>query len=88
MEVPKRGFHCIDCGEWADKYPNRHGKKICTDCGIRRAAAHNRAMAAKTAPHMDRDRAFGLELARQIEAREGPLYEKWRDGIKRAAQSL
>jgi hypothetical protein len=42
-------------------------------------------MADGTHPNLEKSKAAGKATAESIATRKGPMYEKWRDGIIRAA---
>jgi hypothetical protein len=61
---------------------------LCLDCALAKARDQTYAMHNRTHPDLHKSVSAGMEVARQIEAREGPLYEKWRDAMKAAAARL
>lgn len=76
---------CARCGVHVERIirPGREG--LCVPCALRKSADHQRAMATGSHPDLEASRAAGREVARQIEAREGPWYERWRRGMAAAA---
>lgn len=82
--MPAKGYACIDCGEWVEKYLQPGRKKVCLECGIRRGEEHNRRMASGQHEYLERARENGREVARQIEAKSGPAYEKWKARMRQA----
>lgn len=77
---------CARCGVRVERIIRPGRERLCVPCAIRKAADHQRALAAGTHPDLEASRAAGAEIARQIEAREGPWYEKWRRGMAAAAE--
>lgn len=79
---------CERCGLPVDRVIRPGRQRLCLRCAIRKAEDQHRAMANGTHPDLERSRVNGEEVRRQIEAREGPWYEKWRDGMRAAAERL
>jgi hypothetical protein len=74
---------CMDCGREVDRVLRPKRKYLCIDCATERADRQNRAMADGTDPGISKCYAAGHETARQIKAKRGPYYERWRAGIIR-----
>jgi hypothetical protein len=82
--MPRYRGPCLTCGVPVDRPIKPHRQNLCIDCAIEVGHEYHRALAAGTHPDLERMKAAGRETARQIRARRGPQYEKWRKGIRDA----
>lgn len=84
MPYAMRSITCATCGrEMHGKYPK--GKKCrCWECGV--AASREAQLAQHRREHWSTPLtlAYGEAVRRQIEARSGPLYDRWIAGQARA----
>lgn len=81
MGYKTRTVTCTKCGR---KMVGRHKPNPpwrCFECGIKASTAQITTMAAKTGPGFDKAVAAGREVQRQIAAKSGPLYDRWRAGM-------
>jgi hypothetical protein len=75
---------CQHCGIDIDRTFRPGRESLCIECSIRKSAEHCTAIANGTHPSLERHATILREEARQIKAQEGPMYERWMAGRRRA----
>jgi hypothetical protein len=79
---------CQECGAPVKRYVRPGRQCLCHPCAIDRAAEYNRALADGTNPDLERSREAGRRVGAEIARKEGKSYERWRDGMRAAAERM
>lgn len=83
-----RTVKCDECGSAITGRLPPRPPWLCFNCRLKRTCAHLKAQHDKTHPTMAKSIAAGEATKRQIAAKSGPLYEKWKAATERHLSSL